>query len=314
VDAPRSLVVTADDFGIGPTTSEAILDLAARGLVTATVLLVNAPCAEEAVRHWRRAERRPELGWHPCLTMDRPVLPAAQIPSLVRPDGTFRPLGGFVRRLLLGRVRVSEVEAELRAQYRRFRELVGRPPAVVNTHHHIQVFPPVREVLLRLLTEASPLPYLRRIQEPWPLLAQVPGARGKRAFLNLLGRRAARRQAKAGFPGNDWLVGVTDPGWVTDPDYLARWLARVPGRVVELACHPGYLDPSLIGRDGDARGGQLLRRVHELERLLDPRFRDACRRAGFVLVSPSELTGARPRRQDHAARRARVRSTADSRP
>src|SRR5437588_127944 len=44
----RCLVVVADDFGIGPATSRGILDLAAKGLVTGTVLLVNSPYAEEA--------------------------------------------------------------------------------------------------------------------------------------------------------------------------------------------------------------------------------------------------------------------------
>src|SRR5262249_14499418 len=102
VDEARHLIVTADDFGIGPATSRGILELAAEGLVTCTVLLVNSPHAENAVEAWRRAGRRPELGWHPCLTLDRPVLPAWEVPSLVRPDGTFWPLGRFVGRLLFG--------------------------------------------------------------------------------------------------------------------------------------------------------------------------------------------------------------------
>ena len=50
MDAPRSLVVVADDLGIGPATSHGILHLAALGKVTATVLLVNSPHAEAAVR------------------------------------------------------------------------------------------------------------------------------------------------------------------------------------------------------------------------------------------------------------------------
>src|SRR5947209_16873441 len=94
VDGMRFLVVTADDFGIGPATSRGILDLAARGKVTGTVLLVNSPHAAEAVRDWRRAggPGRLDLGWHACLTLDRPVLPPRQVPSLVRPDGTFLSL------------------------------------------------------------------------------------------------------------------------------------------------------------------------------------------------------------------------------
>src|SRR6266852_2390812 len=111
----RYLVVVADDFGIGPATSRGIIDLAAKGLVTGTVLLVNSPYAEETVRAWRQAGAGLEMGWHPCLTMDPPVLPAKQVPSLVGPDGCFWPLGQFMRRAFAGRIREDDVEAELRA-------------------------------------------------------------------------------------------------------------------------------------------------------------------------------------------------------
>jgi predicted glycoside hydrolase/deacetylase ChbG (UPF0249 family) len=298
LDGSRYLVVTADDFGIGPATSHGILDLAAPGLLTGSVLLVTAPHAEAAVRAWRQSGAALELGWHPCLTLDGPVLPAGQVPSLVRPDGRFWPLGGLLSRLYRGLVRPAEIEAELRAQYRRFLDLVGRPPPTVNAHHHVHVFPPVGAVLRRVLADQRPLPFLRRVREPWAMLTQVPGARGKRAFLTLLGRREARRCRRAGFPGNDALAGITDPPWVADPDYLVRWLTRLPGRVVELTCHPGHLDPTLIGRDCTAGDGLLLRRVHELERLRDPSFRAACRQAGLTLVPASALT---PRGRSHAA-------------
>jgi predicted glycoside hydrolase/deacetylase ChbG (UPF0249 family) len=301
LDGSRYLVVTADDFGIGPATSQGILDLAAEGLLTGTVLLVNAPDAEAAVRAWRQSGVPLELGWHPCLTLDRPVLPAERVPSLVRPDGQFCSLGGLVRRLCRGHVRADEVEAELRAQYERFLDLVGQPPPTVNAHHHVHVFPPVGAVLRRVLAEQRPLPYLRRVREPWVMLAAVPGARAKRAFLTLLGRREARPCDRAGFPGNDCLAGVTDPPWVADPDYLVRWLTLVPGEVVELTCHPGHLDTTLLGRDCSAGDGLLLRRVRELERLRDPSFLTACRLAGLTPVPASAVTSRETRGYPHAA-------------
>ena len=301
MDGSRYLVVTADDFGIGPATSQGILDLAARGLLTGSVLLVNSPHAESAVRSWRQAGAPLELGWHPCLTLDRPVLPAGRVPSLVGPDARFWPLGRLVRRLFRGLVRAAEMEAELRAQHRRFLDLVGRPPPVVNSHHHIQVFPPVGAVLRKVLSDQRPPPYVRRVREPWPLLALVPGARCKRALLTLLGRREARHCRRAGLPGNDWLAGITDPPWVADPDYLVRWLTRIPGRVVELTCHPGYLDTTLIGLDCTASDGLLLRRVRELHLLRQPSFRDACRRAGLALVPASALARLLERGRPHAA-------------
>jgi predicted glycoside hydrolase/deacetylase ChbG (UPF0249 family) len=301
LDATRYLVVTADDFGIGPATTQGILELGSRGLLTATVLLVNSPHAESAVRAWRHAGASLELGWHPCLTLDRPVLPGRHVPSLVRPDGRFHSLGGFSRRLLLRRICPGEVEAELKAQARLFRELVGHPPAVVNSHHHVQVFPPVGARLRNVLRDQRPLPYLRRVREPWSMLVRVPGARGKRGFLSVLGRLEARGQGRDTFPGNDWLAGVTDPPCVADPAYLSRWLTRVPGRVIELTCHPGHLDTTLIGRDCSATDGLLLRRVRELHLLRHASFPAACHDAGFLLVTPSQLGKARNQEHHHAA-------------
>ena len=94
--------------------------LAAQRLLSATVLLVNSPHAEQAVQAWNAAGRPLELGWHPCLTMDPPVLPAKEVPSLVGRDGCLWPLGQFMRRAFLGRIRAEEVEAELSAQWQRF--------------------------------------------------------------------------------------------------------------------------------------------------------------------------------------------------
>lgn len=297
----RRLLVIADDYGIGPETSRGIRDLAARGLVSGAVVLVNSPHAEEAVAAWKQSGIPLELGWHVCLTLDRPILPAAQVPTLVNPDGVFWPLGAFLKRLLLGRVRTTEIAAEFAAQHRHFTDLIGSPPAFVNGHHHIQCFGPVGALLNELMGHQRHLPYVRRVREPWPMLLQIPGAKIKRTVLSALGRRLARKQAAAGFPGNDWLAGITDPACVDDPDYLVRWLSRIPGQVVELACHPGYEDATLVGRDGTPEDGLLSRRLREWELLADPRFSEALQRAGFTLTPPSQLTYSDARRSGHAA-------------
>lgn len=299
-DRPRFLVVTADDFGIGPATSRGILDLAERGIVTSTVLLVTSPFAADAVEAWRGSGL--ELGWHPCLTLDRPILPPDRVPTLVGADGQFLPLGGFLKRLMLGRLDPRQVEAEFAAQLARFAELVGFPPATVNAHHHVHIFRPIGDALRRVLGGLSPKPFLRRVVEPWRTLAMVPGARSKRAILSRFGQRASQRQHVEGFPGADWLLGVTDPPFVRDPRFFARWLSRAPGRIVELTCHTGHLDVTLNGRDGSLTDGQLHRRVREWELLGDPSFHDAVNAAGFTLIPASQLIrqyedgGVKPRR------------------
>jgi predicted glycoside hydrolase/deacetylase ChbG (UPF0249 family) len=300
--ATRLLSVVADDFGIGPETSRGILELASRRLVTGTVLLVNSPHAQAAVGAWHAADRPMEMGWHPCLTLDPPVRPASAVPSLVDRDGRLWPLGKFLPRLLTGRIRPGEIQRELTAQYNRFLDLVGRPPVLVNSHQHVAVFPPVGRILRGVLEGCRPAPLLRRIREPWALLAKIPGARIKRTVLSMLGRCEARRQECDGYPGGEWLAGITDPPYVTDPAFFTRWLSRIPGRVVELACHPGHFDPSLVGRD--ARGlddGLLLRRIDEFYLLVQPAFAEACARAGFTLVPPSLLCARRTEGGRHAA-------------
>jgi predicted glycoside hydrolase/deacetylase ChbG (UPF0249 family) len=284
----RFLVVTADDFGIGPETTRGVLELAARGAVTSTVLLVNSPFAEAGVGAWRAAGRPVELGWHPCLTIDAPVLPAAAVPSLVGPDGRFPRLGTLLKRLVLGRVRAAEVEAEFRAQLARFVALVGAPPANVNAHHHVHVFPPIGAALARSLADVPP-PFVRRVVEPGRTLRRVPGARVKRAALSWFGRRAARRTHAAPFAGNDELLGVTDPPFTADPAFFARWLSAAAGRFVELSCHPGHFDPTLAGRDGTLEDGFVHRRPRELALLARPEFLAAVRACGFTLVTAAEL-------------------------
>jgi hypothetical protein len=159
----------------------------------------------------------------------------------------------------------------------------------------------VGDILLNVLRDIRPRPFVRRVREPWSLLATIPGARIKRALLNWQGRRHARRQVGEGFPGADWLAGITDPACVTDPDFFRRWLLRVPGQVVELMCHPGYHDTTLIGRDAAGDDQFLQRRVDELALLRQPTFGEACRAAGFVLKSPSCLLEPGDRKLPHAA-------------
>lgn len=288
ISPARYLLITADDFGIGPETSRGILELAALGAITSTVLLVNSPFAADAVREWEAAGRPIELGWHPCLTLDMPVLPADRIPSLVGPDGRFPGLGRFLRRLAFGRVQAAEVEAELRAQLRRFVELVGGPPTNVNAHHHVHVFRPVSDALIRILTD-MPRPFLRRVVEPPGTLRRVKGARLKRWFLSQFGWRAAAQQTTAGLSGNDAVIGITDPACVRDPEFFARWLRAATGQFVELSCHPGRFDESLVGRDGTLTDGAIVRRVWEQEWLRRPAFLDAVRSAGFELVNAAEI-------------------------
>lgn len=288
-DRTRRLLVIADDFGIGPDTTSGILQLACRGIVTGAAVLVNAPATAEGIRQWRQVGAPMELGWHPNLTLDAPLAQPGEVPTLVRVDGTFWPLPAFLKRWLLGALNPAEICLELTLQLQRFADLVGHPPLFVNFHQHIGIFAPIGEILLQVLAPLRVPPYIRRIQEPWSVLRQLSGARWKRLFLVCLGRRLTRIQNEGGFPGNDWLAGIAHPACVADCRFFERWLTMMPGQTVELMCHPGQYDATLVGRDCTDGDGLLQQRVNEMAWLLDPAFMQAVRHAGFRLTAPAQL-------------------------
>jgi len=281
----RSLLVVADDYGIGPEVSRGILSLMRAGIVTSTVLLVNAPSAAADLHAWTRSGRPGEMGWHPNLNLDGPIARPGDVGSLLDDEGRFASLGRMMGRLLTGRLRYSELVTELNAQLERFRDLVGHAPPMVNGHKHIHVFPKIRQALVEVLTRHNLRPYLRQVLETRHTLRKIRGARLKRLFLTTLGRRCRNND----FPGNATLAGITDPKWVNDPAFFTRWLACVPGDIVELAVHPGHWDETLIGRDCRLGDGQLQRRVAELRLLEAPSFLTACRAAGFTLRTAAAL-------------------------
>jgi predicted glycoside hydrolase/deacetylase ChbG (UPF0249 family) len=187
---------------------------------------------------------------------------------------------------VLGEIRFDEVRAEFAAQYERFVKLIGSVPYNVNAHHHIHVFEPIRRALTAVLGQQKPTPYLRPVRENWATLLGVRGARLKRLILSHAGTRSA---AKKDFAGADRLVGITDPKFVHQPDFFQKWLYVTEEQSVELTCHPGHWDETLEGRDGSRTDGQMLRRVTELEGLLQSDFRAAIEAEGFTLVSAQDL-------------------------
>ncbi len=286
----QQLVIVADDYGIGRETSRGILDLALRSRITGTVLMVNCPDAEHAMREWHREKPPVEMGWHPNLTLDKPISLPQSVPSLVQANGHFYPLGDFLKRFLRGQIFFEEVMIEFQAQYRRYRELVGDAPKLINGHQHCVIFPPADRAMLRLLEQEQQTPYFRRVVERPNEILSVAGGRIKRSVLNLLGRRFARRTHALGMRGNAWLMGVTDPKETTKTTYLSRWFSALAktGESVELCCHPGYRDETLIGRDCDSGAG-LERRLWEMSLLEGNDFFQQVADCGYRVVRPSEI-------------------------
>ena len=207
----RTLIVNADDFGLTRGVSAGILAAHRLGIVTSTTVLVTSD-----VDRAQLAEARDTglgLGLHMNLTLGRPLTRGR---SLV--DGT----GAFIRdaRRAAAGAQTREVRAEAEAQIARFEKLVGRPPTHIDTHHHVGLYTPVRDVVLDV---ARALGVAVRSQDA-----------------------AARTRARsAGLRTTDHFFGESGPDAYWSAARTFAHLRALPPGVSEFMCHPGWFDSDL---------------------------------------------------------------------
>ncbi len=286
----RRLLVIADDFGIGPKTSEGIIHCANIGhSISGTVLLVNTQFAEHAMALLEKSKCNLLVGWHPNLTLDKPVLHPSKVSTLVDREGKFFPLKVFISKWLLGVLDGNQIYDELEAQLLRFKQLTGDFPLIVNTHQHIAVFNPVGKKLNLLFANYKVKPWIRRVREENGSLVKLPGSRIKRTSLSLLGRKNARDLDAMAFPGPKTLAGLCNPVQTSNERFYSSRLNGIKSDFAEWMCHPGFYDETLIGRDGSIKSASIHMRPRELEFLASGTFTHLANQSGFEIISSSEI-------------------------
>ncbi|WP_042456964.1 chitin disaccharide deacetylase [Neobacillus dielmonensis] len=204
------LIVNADDFGYSRGVNYGIIDAHKYGIVNSTTMMMNMPDADHAIELAKQTPSLP-LGIHLVLTCGRPLLP--DVPTLVNQDGNFKKLGSLKdNRDLLS----SEIEREWTAQIEKFLA-TGLVPTHFDSHHHVHTLPELLPIVQRLSAKYQ-LP-VRRINEM--------AVKGVPAFTDV-------------FLHDFYGDGAT---W----DYFNNLGSRADeNQVVEVMCHPGYLDFSLM--------------------------------------------------------------------
>ena len=241
------LIINADDFGLTAGVNRAILELHRANVLTSTTLMARAGATPEAIRI---ALATPTLGvgCHVVLVDGEPVLPPAEIPSLVdRKTGCFPPsLTTFLRRLFTGRIRGAEMEAEVAAQIGLLQK-AGLHLTHIDTHKHTHMFPPVLEALLRAARKAG-ISAIRNPFEPEWAVRATPRASVVRSaeviVLRRLGPFFRRLIAKYHATTTDGTIAIAGTGTFNSGTVRAL-LGELPEGTWELVTHPGYYDADL---------------------------------------------------------------------
>ncbi|WP_421916374.1 ChbG/HpnK family deacetylase [Mesorhizobium sp.] len=237
----RRLRLIADDYGLAPGVSAAILDLLDRGRLTGTSCMTGFPEWQGEAGRIRPLAGRVAIGLHLTLT-DQPAVTGQ---SSLAPDGRLPPLGSLALPHRRGRIDERDVHAELDAQYSRFVEPLGRAPDFIDGHQHVHFLAVVRRWLRTRFSKGVGMPWLRG-SPAWPGTAATAM---KVTAVAALAAGFDRSMERAGFTVMRPLTGLYD--W-RQPDGFASVLRSAIETLPEnglFMCHPGHVDETLRGRD-----------------------------------------------------------------
>jgi predicted glycoside hydrolase/deacetylase ChbG (UPF0249 family) len=270
------LIINSDDYGRTPEVSRGIRESHLRGVVTSTTCMMNIPTTAADIAIALQETPRLGLGVHLVLTAERPVMPRERVKTLTDANGGFLKLPVLIGRL--GDLDISEVKAEWTAQIEAFQRATGRKPTHLDSHHHSSYFSPG---LFRAMLELARkyecgirLPIVYGSDEMAGLPAEVIGPIREHAPTLLKEFDPLRPDA--------FFAGFYDE--TATREELLKIVRELPEGTLEIMCHPGYVDGTLLAATSYAS-----QRKTELDILTDPSVRDAIKACGIQLISFAEL-------------------------
>ncbi len=247
--APRRVIVHADDYGLAPGVNRAIEEGLASGVLHSASILLGGEHAARALA-WAAAHPEFDFGVHLNLTQGRPVLPPDRVPSLCAADGRFRSLASLLARSFLGRVALSEIAAEWRAQIAMARG-AGVRISHLDSHQHVHLIQRIfRGVAVGLATEQRVS--LRAMDGPIAPGAPHSNVKGIVLFVATrlsVGRRFRYLVAARG-------AGIRLRDHATLDTLRASLQGARPGETIELVVHPGFPDEGLRDSGDGYRDGR----------------------------------------------------------
>ena len=271
----KRLIINSDDYGRTPDISRGIREAHLDGVVTSTTCMMNIPTTANAVAMAVQETPRLGLGVHLVLTMGKPILSRAAVPSVVDENGNHFKYDPFIANLT--RLNVIEVKAEWRAQIEAFIRAAGRKPDHLDSHHHSSFFTPeLFRGMLELAREYG-CPVRNPIAYGGNSTAGMPGLAGSM-------QEHAPRLMKEFNPRRPDTIFVNFYDEGATREELLDIFSKVAEGTSELMCHPGYVDDAFA-----KESSYNFQRERELKILTDPAIQEAIQSQNIKLITFADL-------------------------
>ncbi|MFY4774452.1 chitin disaccharide deacetylase [Metabacillus sp. RGM 3146] len=226
------LIVNADDFGYSPGVNYGILDAHHQGILTSATMMMNMPGTDHACIISKHA---PDLGIgvHFVLTTGFPLTNGA---SLKGENGRFLTQQQFFKREL----NAKEIQDEFQAQLSKFLK-AGLQPTHFDSHHHVHRQPIVWEIL-KEIAEGLSIPVRN------PMVASLPDQ-----------EKVLTSVFSSSFYGEK----------LTKEDFIRILNDMADTEILEIMCHPGYVDEQLLENSSYHK-----QRAYETSVLIDVKLKE----------------------------------------
>jgi chitin disaccharide deacetylase len=234
----NNLLIIADDLGLHPRINDGIIEALKSGWITGASLMANGAAFDDAVEKYK-VVRPPYIGLHLVLVEEK------SLTGIVLPNNH----KVFFIQYILGLIKLSDIEKELRAQINKCID-AGIRPAFINSHQHLHLLPGVMDIVVGLAKEFN-ISYIRTVNEVINIRRSSHIYRSLQLlFLNLLTLIASKKIIKNGLKTNNYFVGFLSAGNLGEEDIkkAKKLTNKYPDKTIELGCHPGYEDKELKDR------------------------------------------------------------------
>ena len=284
----KKLIINTDDFGLTEGVNRSVIESHLYGVVTSATLMCNMWAFDHAIH---LAKKFPSLGVgiHLTLAAGKPLLNPNEVPTIVDRQGDFRHRSDLIKRLLIGKISLSEIEAELRAQIEKFINS-GLQPTHVDGDQHCHILPGINKIVVRLAKELDvPLRIpderiIRKKMTSQTMTGHILRQISAKMLMKFLSKRMKSMCKKKSVKTNDYFLSIFGliPNVRPKIEHFKILINCAQDGINELMVHPGYYDKRLatFWHGGEAQAKE---REDELHCLLSPELKKIIREQGIIL-------------------------------
>jgi hypothetical protein len=263
---PKRLIINSDDYGRSPDISRGIREAHLQGVVTSTTCMMNIPTTARDIALALAEVPNLKMGVHLVLTAKKPILPQEWVSSITDEQGDFLKYNAFIAHL--PEIKISEVQAEWRAQIESFIAAAGTNPTHLDSHHHSSYF--TADLFRTMLDLAKEY--------------DCPIRRNTSAVVTETDKQVAELMAKSSVRQPDHFIDdFYDKG--ATQESLHNIINNLDDGTSELMCHPGYVDQTFAEKESIYN----FQRERELKILTDPALKKVIQANEIELISFADL-------------------------